>query len=203
VVHREGTRHLVEASEATGVTRFVQLSGLGVETDVQTAYFKAKRSAEQIVRESTVDSVLYRPSVVFGDGCAFLPFLERLTAARLVPLPGGGKMTIQPIWVEDLTPMLADGIEGNRHVGACYQLGGPEVLTLAETISLVRPGAIVIPVPTPLASIAFALADSIPFVPVGRDQFRALQLDNTVEANDVTEFGVAASELRSLRDYLR
>ncbi len=83
-VHLDGTRHLVTASERAGVDRFVQLSGLGVESAVETAYFRAKRRAERVVRDSGLEWVIYRPSVVFGDGCAFVPFVERVAPPLLV-----------------------------------------------------------------------------------------------------------------------
>jgi len=139
-VHFEGTRHLVAAAERTGVERFVQLSGLGVESGVDTAYFRAKRRAERVVRDADLEWVIYRPSVVFGDGCAFIPFIERISPPLATLLPGGERTWLQPIWVDDLAPMLADGLENDRHIGQCYEIGGPERLTLAETVSRIRGG---------------------------------------------------------------
>lgn len=201
-VHLVGTRNLVQGSEAAGVERFVQLSGLGVTTGVATDYFRAKRAAELVVRDADLEWVVYRPSVVFGAGCAFLPFIESLTAWRVLPLPGGGGTRIQPIWVEDLVPLLADGVDDEERAGACYELGGPEPITLADVVRAVRTDVIVVPVPRRIASVGFAVADLLPHVPIGRDQYRALDLDNTVEDNDVTAFGVSASSLRTLGDYL-
>ncbi|WP_158058237.1 NAD(P)H-binding protein [Halorussus halophilus] len=201
-VHRDGTRNLVRASEETDVERFVQMSGLGVESDVDTAYFRAKRQAERIVRDSDLDWVVYRPSVVFGDGCAFLPFVERVTPPIFAPLPGGGTMELQPMWVEDLVPMLADGVEDERRVGEIYELGGPERLTFAEIVERVNDGVSVVSVPNSLASVGFSVAERVPGVPFGRDQFRVFAADNVVPSNDVTAFGVSEDDLRSLTDYL-
>ncbi|WP_276257552.1 NAD(P)H-binding protein [Haloglomus litoreum] len=202
-VHLGGTRHLLRASEAAGVDRFVQLSGLGVDAGVETAYFRAKRRAERAVRESSLDWVIYRPSVVFGDGCAFLPFLERLARFGVVPLPGGGRTPLQPMWVGDLAPMVAGGVAGEAHVGATYRLGGPERLTLAAVLAMVADDPLVVPVPMPVARAGAALLDRIPAAPVGLDQYRATTLDNTVADNDVTAFGRAETSLRTLGDYLR
>lgn len=201
-VHLDGTRRLVTASRRAGVERFVQMSGLDVETDVSTAYFRAKRRAERVVRESDLDWVIYRSSVVFGDGCAFVPFIEAITPPLVAPLPGGGEMRLQPIWVEDLTPMLADGVEADRHVGRHYAIGGPEKLTLGETVSLISNSRAVVPVPMPFAAVGFAIADLVPGVPFGRDQYRLFRLDNTVEENDAAAFGASAGDLRTLGRYL-
>ncbi|WP_226482277.1 NAD(P)H-binding protein [Natrinema amylolyticum] len=201
-VHFDGTRHLVAASERAGVDRFVQLSGLGVDSGVETAYFRAKRRAERVVRESELAWVIYRPSVVFGDGCAFLPFVERLSLPLVTPLPGGDRTRLQPIWVEDLAPLLADGVEDDRHVGRCYEIGGPERLTLAETVRRIRGGGVVVPIPMGLAAVAAMIVDPLPWIPFGRDQYRVLGLDNTIADNDVTAFGVSPDSLRTLSAYL-
>ncbi len=200
-VHLGGTRNLVAASEATGVDRFVQMSGLGVESDIETAYLRAKRRAEDVVRDSSLDWVIYRPSVVFGDGCAFLPFLRSVTAPVLTPLPGGGEMRIHPIWVGDLAPMIADGVEADEHVGETYRIGGPEKLTLAAVVEMLR-DTTVVPVPRGLAAVGFTVAEFVPGIPFDRDQHRVFGLDNTVDDNDVAAFGVEAADLRTLGAYL-
>ncbi|SIR00483.1 NADH dehydrogenase [Haladaptatus litoreus] len=202
-VHLGGTKHLVAASEATGVERFVQMSGLGVDSGVQTTYFRAKRRAERVVRESALDWVIYRPSVVFGDGCAFVPFIEQITPPVVAPLPGGGTMRMQPIWVEDLAPMFADGVEEARHAGKIYEIGGPEKPTFAEIIEAVCDGVTVVSVPMSVASVGFSIAERAPGVPFGRDQYRVLRHDNTTETNDVAVFGVAESDLRTFGAYLQ
>ncbi|MEY7849162.1 complex I NDUFA9 subunit family protein [Natrarchaeobius sp. A-rgal3] len=194
-VHADGTRHLVEASERTGVRRFVQLSGLGVESGVETAYFRAKRRAERVVRESSLEWVIYRPSVVFGDGCAFVAFLERLAPTPIIVLPGGGRTLLQPIWVEELTPLIADGLADDRHVGNAYEIGGPEALTLAEVVTRVRDG-VVVPIPMFLTGALAALADPLPWIPLGRDQYRALSLENTTDDDALAAFDVDPESLR-------
>jgi NADH dehydrogenase len=200
-VHLDGTRHLVAASEATGVERFVQMSGLGVDSGVDTAYFRAKRRAEAVVRESALDWVVYRPSVVFGDGCAFLPFIRRIVPPVVAPLPGGGEMRIQPIWVQDLAPMLAAGVTDAAHVGRTYEIGGPEKLTLAETVRTICGPRIVVPIPLSLAGVGFRLAELVPGISFGMDQFRVFELDNTVADNDASVFGLSGEESLTLGAY--
>jgi len=94
----------------------------------------------------------------------------------------------------------------NPHVGQIYDIGGPDVLTLAEVARLAH--AVdnkpinVLNIPMGLAGVGLKLLDSIPGAPMGADQYRSLQFDNTTTENDVTAFGVAPDELRSLADYL-
>jgi hypothetical protein len=184
------------------VDRFVHLSALGVDTGIETAYFDAKRRAEEAVRGSTLPWVIYRPSVVFGEGCGFFAFLETWLPPIVAPFPGGGEMRLQPIWVGDLAPMLADGVDDARHAGGTYRIGGPETLTIRTVIELVCPDRTVLPVPMPVAKAGLSIAELLPAVPLGRDQFRVLAHDNTVDDNDVTAFGIEESALRTLPEYL-
>jgi NADH dehydrogenase len=217
-VHVDGTENVVRAAEAHGVDRLVQLSALGADPDGETAYIRSKGEAESIVRDSSLDWVVVRPSVVFGDGGEFVEYTKRLALPYITPLPGGGKTRFQPIWVGDLAPMVADAAVGDVPAGEVYELGGPEVLTLADIARLAhgtdgRP-VTVVSVPMALAGLGLksldhvpgSVLDAVPGLPrMGSDQYRSLQFDNTVEGaeNDVTAFGVDGDDLLTLGAYLR
>ncbi|MFB6120451.1 MAG: complex I NDUFA9 subunit family protein [Halobacteriaceae archaeon] len=202
-VHRHGTENVVRAAEEHGLDRIVQMSALGADPDGDTAYVRAKGRAEEIVRDSSLDWVIVRPSVIFGEGGEFLSFTKTVTPPVLAPLPGGGKKArFQPIWVGDLTPMLADAVEADEHVGEVYELGGPEKLTLAEVAKLVRNGVRIVSVPMSLTKVGFKIGGSLPLFPFGPNQFEGLRFDNTTDDNDVDAFGVAPGDLRTLRSYL-
>jgi uncharacterized protein YbjT (DUF2867 family) len=205
-VHRQGTEHCVQAAEAAGVARFLQVSALGADPDGATHYIRAKGRAETAVRESDLDWTVFRPSVVFGDGGQFVGFTRTLTPPVLAPLPGGGETRFQPLHVEDLVGMLADAIAGDSHVGQTYELGGPEQLTLADVARLVREaegGSVrVVSVPMALAGLGMTVGGLLPGIPFGPDQYRSLRFDNTTEENDIDAFGLEPGDLTSLSGYL-
>jgi len=205
-VHRGGTEHCVQAAERHDVDRFLQLSAHGADSDGRTAYIRAKGRAEELVRGSGLDWTIVRPSVVFGDGGEFVGFTRLLTTPYVTGLPGGGKTRFQPIWVGDLAPMLAATVEDDAHVGAIYEIGGPEVLTLADVARAIYrsdgKSVRVLPVPMLLAGLGLTVSEYLPVIPMGRDQYRSLQFDNTTEDNDVDAFGVESSDLRTLDAHL-
>jgi NADH dehydrogenase len=205
-IHRGGTENCVRAAEEHDVSRFVQMSALGADPNGQTAYIRAKGEAERIVRDADLEWVIFRPSVIFGDGGEFVPFTKKLAPPYVTALPGGGDTRFQPIWIGDVAPMLADAVEEGTHVGNTYDIGGPEVLTLAEVAKLAhqadgRP-VNVIPVPMALAGVGLSVAGKIPGFPMGADQYRSLKFDNTTATNDVDGFGTSESELTTLSAYL-
>ena len=205
-VHVGGTRNVVDAAADHGVARFVQVSALGADPAGPTAYVRAKGEAEAAVENSSLGWTLIRPSVVFGDGGEFVDFTTALTTPYVTGLPGGGRTRFQPLWVGDLAPMLAAAATEGRHANRVYELGGPEVLTLADVATLVyrsRGRSLrVLPIPMALAKIGLILGGLLPGFPMGPDQYRSLRFDNTVTENDVSAFGRAPSSLRTLRDYL-
>ncbi len=210
-IHRGGTENLVRAAEAGSADRFVQMSALGADPDGDTAYIRSKGQAEEIVAESDLEWTTFRPSVVFGDGGEFVSFTKRLKGmfaplVPLYPLPGGGKTRFQPIHVEDLVPMLVAALEADEHVGETYEIGGPESLTLREVTNLVyeaeRKGVTIVPLPMPLARLGLTVLGSVPGFPMGPDQYRSLQFDNTTADNDAGAFGVDLAEMTTLSGYL-
>jgi len=210
-IHLGGTENCVRAAEEHGVERFLQMSALAADPNGPTHYLRAKGEAERVVKESALDWVVFRPSVVFGDGGEFVYFTKRLKeifapGVPLYPLPGGGKKAFfQLIWVEDLVPMLSDAIEGDEHVGEIYEVGGPERLSLREATERVFQAEgrsiSVVPLPMPLAKVGLSVLGSIGF-PMGSDQYEGLDFDNTPGTNDVSVFGREPAELRSFGDYL-
>jgi uncharacterized protein YbjT (DUF2867 family) len=205
-VHLEGTENVVDAAEEAGAEYIFQMSALDADRDGPTAYLRTKGMAEDVVRESDLEHTIVRPSVVFGEGGEFVSFTKQLTTPYVTGLPGGGKSQFQPIWVGDLAPIVADCVGDESHWGETYELGGPEVLSLADVTNLAYraegKSVTVLPIPMPLAGLGLRLADPLPFVPFGSDQYRSLKLDNTVEDNDLNAFDVDESELHTLADYL-
>ena len=205
-IHRGGTENCVRAAEAHDVERFVQMSALGADPDGDTHYIRAKGRAETVVRDSALSWTIFRPSVVFGDGGEFLSFTRMLTPPFLAPLPGGGKTRFQPIHIDDLVGMLADTIEDDRHAGETYEIGGPEVLRLAEVAKLTRTArgqsVRIVSLPMGIAKAGLAVADAIPGAPMGTDQYRSLKFDNTTSENDIDAFDRDPAELITVAEYL-
>ncbi|MFC3957006.1 complex I NDUFA9 subunit family protein [Halovivax cerinus] len=204
-VHVGATTALVEAAENEAVDRFVQLSAIEADTDAPTSHLRAKGRGEAIVRESAVESIVVRPSVVFGAGDEFTSFIGATTVPYLTPLPAGGRTRFQPLWIGDLAPLLAECVLEARG-DETYELAGPEVLTLADVTRQYYAArnrwVRIVPVPMVLSKLGLSLAGPIPFVPFGIEQARGLTVDNTTSRNAVDEFGVEPASLRTFREYL-
>jgi NADH dehydrogenase len=111
-VHLGGTENCVRAAEEHGVGHVVQMSGIHASPTAETAYLKSKGEAEEVVRQSSLDWTIFRPTVLFGEGDEIRSFTKLVATPYLTPLPGGGEQRFQLMWIEDFVPLMADAIEG-------------------------------------------------------------------------------------------
>ncbi|MFW6003872.1 MAG: complex I NDUFA9 subunit family protein [Halanaeroarchaeum sp.] len=205
-VHVDGTENVIRAAEEHDLEAIVQMSALDANPAGVTSYLRAKGRAERLVEDSRLEWTIFRPSVIFGDGGEFVKFTKTLTTPYVTALPGGGETRFQPIYIEDLVGMLADAVEDDRHRGETYEIGGPEVLTLADVTELVYRAegrsVTVLSIPMSMSRLGLSIADPLAPIPFGRDQFRSLRIDNVTGHNDVDAFGLEEKSLTTLGAYL-
>ena len=203
-----GTRNVVQAAEGADVDRLVYVSALGVDPESHVAYLRAKGRAENVVRNSRLDWTIVKPSIVFGDGDEFTGFTSLLTTPYVTALPGGGRtMLFEPIWVEELVPILAACVEDEARAGETYEIGGPERLSLADVTRLLYRSrgqpVTILPVPVSLSRIGLGIAGLLPFVPLGWEQGKSLRYENVTDDNDLDAFGLDPGDLTTYGEYLQ
>lgn len=127
------TWRLVRAAERAGVERFVFFSTLGASTRSPARLMRAKAIAERAVVESSLSHTVFAPSIVYSPGDPYLTLLARMSLLPMMPIPGSGRASFQPIWAEDVADCviaaLPGGARASQSVGTRYELAGPETLT--------------------------------------------------------------------------
>jgi uncharacterized protein YbjT (DUF2867 family) len=133
-----GTKILLQAAKNMGVKRFIYMSNLGVGPDRRFSLLHTKWRAEEEVRNSGIDFVILRPSVIFGRGDGFVSVLAgMIKKTPLVPIIGPGKTRFQPISVEDVAACVAQLVEEEIITNQTVPLGGPEYLTYEDIVDLI------------------------------------------------------------------
>ena len=205
-VHLTGTRNVVRAMTESSCNRLVQVSAIAADPEASTAYLRAKGKAERVVSAADVAWTIVRPTVVFGPGDEFITMTRKLTTPYLTGLPGGGRSKFQPIAISDLVGCMVQMIEEDAHVGQIYELGGPNVYTLADITSAIYAArnqpVRILPIPMVLAWVGLTMLDPIPGIPFGRDQYHSLSVNAVPDTNDVTAFGMSESTLTTLEEDL-
>jgi NADH dehydrogenase len=197
-VHSFGARAVAVAARAAGLDGIIHMSALGADPHSPSAYQRTKAAGEAAVLETLPKSVVFRPSILFGpDDRFFNRFAAMARLSPFLPVIGGGKTRLQPVFVGDVARAIADAVEGDAKPGTTYELGGPEVKTFRECMELmlriVERRRLLLPLRFGLAAAAAAVLGHLPGRILTTDQVRQLRADNVVsEAARKEKRGIAA-----------
>jgi uncharacterized protein YbjT (DUF2867 family) len=122
------TVRLVRAAERLGVERFVFFSAMEASRHSRTRFFRAKALARRAVDESSMDTKVFCPSLIYSPGDPWLTLLERLSWLPAMPVPGSAQSLYQPIWAEDVAASVMAALDG-RGGQASVELAGPQTLS--------------------------------------------------------------------------
>jgi NADH dehydrogenase len=125
------TLRLVRAAERAGVERFVFFSAMNAHHHSRTRFFRAKALAEEAVEESSLSSLIFKPSIIYTPGDPWLTLLDRLSRLPAVPISGSGKAQFQPVWAEDVAEAVVNALDSGN---STYELAGPQVLSYNDIV---------------------------------------------------------------------
>lgn len=170
-VHHDGTVNILLAASRAGVKRYVHMSALGTRENAVSNYHKTKFAGEEAVRASGLPWTIFRPSTIFGPGDSFINMLaQMMRRSPVIPVMGGGKGLMQPVYVEDVATAFRTALQSETHIGKTYELGGADTLSLMQIMKKVaqqidkKPFFISIPAPmvAPFLKLAQALGIQLP-----------------------------------------
>jgi uncharacterized protein YbjT (DUF2867 family) len=197
-VHYEGTRNVVQAAKRAGVKRFVQMSALGARADGVSAYQTTKWRAEEEVRQSGMEYVILRPSLIFGPGDGFVrQMIDVMRSAPLFrPVVGSGRYLFRPVYIDDVVTCFVSALTNPAATNQTVELVGGEELTLneilariAECVGVKKP-AVHVPFGVMYAAAA-VLEKVLKRPPVTTDQLRMLSEGSTCDPSAMRRiFGI-------------
>jgi len=182
--HRDGVERVLNACKQAGVGQYLHMSALGAGNVSESEYACTKAEAEILVRNSELNTTIFRPSIIYGAGDNFFNQFKAMSAALPVMPVISGNSLFQPVWVEDVARAFVSSI-GNPHVHSqVYDLGGPKTYSFEAMLKLLMAELgrerVFIPLPT-IAAKAMAVFTSImPTPPITLDQIKLLKHDNVV-----------------------
>ena len=182
-VHVRGAETVAREAIAAGITRFVLVSGIGADPESSSPYIRARGRGEQVVQQTFPEATIVRPGALFGPGDALFGTLADLVRLLpVLPLIGGGRTRLQPVFVEDVAEAVANILTDPGTIGQTYELAGPGVYTLRELVTmtshLMRKRRLLIPVPFAVTEIQARLFELLPNPPLTTGQVDLLKADN-------------------------
>jgi uncharacterized protein YbjT (DUF2867 family) len=206
-VHVRLMERLVDSAKRHEVSRVVQVSALGVTDNdpatLPSRYLRSKAAAEKLLRESGLDWVIMRPSVMFGPGDSFLTTFARLQ--RLAPFMAvpNADARFQPVYVGDVADALVKAVSSARMVGGTFELAGPDVYTLRELIQLAGRYSgherRVFNLPLSLGHLQALAMEKLPLPTLmSRDNLLSMKVDNVASRPIEPELGIAPTPISAI-----
>lgn len=159
-----GPKKRADSGRAAGPGRIVYLSAIGAAREAGNQYSKTKWEAEEEIRNSGLDYVIIRSSLIFGRETGtrdskIVKKLMRVSAERkVVPLVRAGRNRLQPIYIRDLVSCIAHAIAVPGGCRDVWEAGGPSILTLRDiTAILIKMRGLrrrIVGIPYPVALLA-------------------------------------------------
>lgn len=195
-VHTEIPARIAASCQREGVEAFAHISALGIETS-RAKYARSKLEGEKAVRSNFPKAVIFRPAVVFGDDDSFFnKFAEMSRFLPALPLIGGGRTKLQPVYVGDVAEAVVKALGKEDAQGRIYELGGPEVVSFREVyerlFKYTDRRRWLVKIPFWLAKVQGFFLGLLPVPPLTMDQVELLKTDSIVapDAPGLKELGI-------------
>ena len=205
-VHHQLPRKIAAACADTGIKRLLHVSSLGASADAPSKYLRSKAAGENALVTASGDSValtIFRPSVVFGPGDAFLNQFAKILAMVPVALPlACAKARLAPVYVQDVVKAIANSVTDKRTFGESYNLCGPQQYSLLELVryvnALTDAQRAIVPLGHALSMLQAHVFQLLPGKLLTVDNVRSMQVDSTCSGDDLAKLGVKASGISAV-----
>jgi uncharacterized protein YbjT (DUF2867 family)/uncharacterized protein YndB with AHSA1/START domain len=194
-----------QSAAKAGIRRIVYLGGLGHDDDVLSAHLQSRHDVGRALAASRLELVELRAGVIIGSGSASFEMLRYLVEVLPVMVtPRWVDTKCQPIAIADIVRLLFAAVTGEGDLGGVYEVGGPDVVSYSEMMSLyaelaglARRRLIRVPLLTPgLSSHWVGLVTPVP-VPLARELVESLVNEVTVrERSAATAFSIEPMSLK-------
>tara|TARA_B100000686_G_scaffold354748_1_gene466917 strand:- start:6197 stop:7141 length:945 start_codon:yes stop_codon:yes gene_type:complete len=209
-VHLNGAINIANACNQNKIKSLTHVSALAIDKSSKSIYAKTKLEAEKNIKSIFNNTIIIRPSVIFGPEDNFTnKFAKMALISPFMPLINKGLTKFQPVSVLDVAKAIEIVILDKIHIGNIYNLGGPEIFTFKEIISLILESIekekLYINISFPLAKIMAILTNFLPNAPITLDQVILLKNDNIVtsKSKGFSELGIKPSSMKvMIKKYL-
>jgi len=204
-IHSQFPYLLSNLCNETGIKNLIHISALGVKEKHNSKYMQSKLHGEQIIQENFKNSVILRPSVVFGPEDKFFnTFASLAQFSPVLPLIGGGKTKFAPIYVGDVVKAIVKSIELNNSEPKIYELGGPENYSFKELMKIllteIKKERFLVPIPFRLAKFKSYFLQMLPKPLLTSDQVEILKYNNIISGSypTLSDLGIVGTPIKNI-----
>ncbi|SNZ02537.1 NADH dehydrogenase [Persephonella hydrogeniphila] len=179
-VHVEFVREIVEGAIEAGVQKIIHISALGADINSKSMYAQTKAEGERIVKNSGIDYVILRPSIILGKGQKLFEDLKKFSF--LTPIIFAPKGKVQPVHIEDVVETIRKAVENIELKNTVIELCGNRIVSYKElfefALSYIGKKRAVIEMPSSFFWAMIPIFRLFPDPPITEDQLYLLEKDN-------------------------
>ena len=133
---REAAENFGAAAKEAGVQRIIFMGGLGEESDAKlSSHLRSRHEVGRILRDSGVETIEFRASVVIGNGSLSYNLIQSLTDRLPVMIcPRWLATPTQPIAVNDVLAYLLAALDLPPGQSQVYEIGSSDVVSYGQLI---------------------------------------------------------------------
>ncbi len=202
--HVDFTQKLLDACETLNIQRYIQVSALKAEAETSPSeYLRTKGEAEALVQKSSLNTTVFRPSVIFGAKDSFVNKFSALLKIPnpifLLPVPNA---RFAPVYVDDVVEGIVLSIDNPDTYKKRYSCCGPKIYSMRELIQLIAETMGVkrkiIGLNPFLSKLVASILGIMPGKPFTKDNYQSLQINNICENNGLEKLGVKPVSIESI-----
>lgn len=132
-------RTFQQLADEAGVSHVIYLSGLGVDGDDLSRHLESRQTVEHVLNQGTYQTTVLRTAVIIGAGSDSFQIIHQLAARLPVMItPRWVRTESQPIAIQDVIAYLIAVLDDTDIHGRTYEIGGPDIVTYQEMLSMTR-----------------------------------------------------------------
>ena len=203
-VHVDFTRNVLSACEELNISRYLHMSALKAEAETSPSqYLLSKGEAEALVTKSKLNTIVFRPSVIFGEEDSFVNKFAKLMKVPfplfLLPAPNA---RFAPVFVDDVIEAMQVSLQDRTTYNQRYSCCGPKIYSMRELIQLIADTMGVkrkiIGLGPMLSKMAASVMGILPGKPFTKDNYLSLQVNSICENNGLKKLGINPKSMESV-----
>lgn len=206
-IHVELVEHLVAATQAAGVARFLQMSALNADAHGGASrYLRSKGAGEDLAHAEggrTMAVTSFQPSVIFGRGDHFFNRFASLLriSPGIFPL-ACPRTRFAPVHVSDVVAALTATLDDPATHGRRFQLCGPRAFMLKELVEYtavtIGRRTRIIGLDDRLSRLQAQVFEHLPGKPFTLDNYLSLQTASICAEDGLAALGLHATDITAV-----
>ena len=131
---------ILKACKSKNIDRIIFTSTTAIFTKLNSKSKKARELAESQIKKSNLDWTIIRPTMIYGspNDRNIIKLIKWIDKYPIIPIIGTGKFLQHPIFVEDLSKLIANILTNENSYKRSFNVSGKKALSFNKMIKIIK-----------------------------------------------------------------